>query len=55
MHAGGTVIMRQATFRDTMMGIAGLLEDLVTTLVTTKGQHGVKRTNNRQQDMLQAL
>lgn len=47
-----TVIVSQATLKDTILGMHGLIEDAVTTVVITKSHNGVKSTDNPPQAML---
>lgn len=41
--------------RDAIAGIHSLIEDAVTAIATTKGQNGVRRTDNWLQAMLKSL
>lgn len=45
----------QAMMRPNIAGISGFMEDALTALVTPNGHKGVKRTENRLQDILQGL
>lgn len=55
MRVEKTVTVYQATLRDAIAGIHGLIKNAVTDMVTTEGHNVVKWTGNRLQAMLQRL
>lgn len=55
MRAERTVTVSQTTLRDSIVDIPGLIEEVVTDLVTPKSHDGLKRTDTQLQAMLQGL
>lgn len=55
MRAEMAVLVTQATMRDTITAIPGLIEDILTALLIRKGRNEVNRAEDRLWAMLQDL